>query len=390
MFKNIVVGCGFAGATIAKRLHDKGEQVLIIDKKNHIGGQMYDYRDRNGIMIHKYGPHIFHTNNENVIKFLSKFAEFHTYYHRVLSFHNGNYYEMPINLNTIKKIIPDYDTFVSFLNLYAINDQINIKDAFEKCKNKEVNKVYSYLQKLYNTFIQNYSKKSWGKHLDNLESSVFDRIPIKLNYDNGYFNDKYCFIPKNGYTSLFENMLDGIPKLLGINALKLLSFRDNINDYEFNPGKIYFNNEEFNGRIFFTGNVCDIVNDLDSTGDNKYFLDYRSLRFDLEEHNTESYQDVAVVNYPNIYDFTRITEFKKFLNDKSNNTVICKEYQEEGNGTNEMYYPIPSIEQKSKYNHIEKIIKRKFKDKIVLLGRQAEYKYYNMDVTISNALDLGI
>lgn len=354
-FKYIIVGAGLAGLTIAERISSElNEKVLIIEKRDHIGGNCYDCYNHDGILIHKYGPHIFHTNHKQVWDYLSKFTKWNYYQHRVLTYIDGNYIPMPITTETINKLY----------NLNLSNNQIEqfLKDQsidIEEIKNSEDVVLSKAGREIYDKFFKNYTKKQWDVYPSELDKSVISRIPVRYNRDTRYFTDRYQGMPKHGYTKLCSNMVNS-----NIHILLNTDYKDVIDSINYDT-------------LIYTGQV-------DYYFDYKYgHLKYRSLKFDFETKDLDSYQDAPVVNYPNDYDFTRITEFKKLTDQKSDKTTIVREYP---TWDGEPYYPIPTKECSEQYD--------KYKAEcdnlknVIFLGRLAEYKYYNMDVVVKRALDI--
>ena len=359
--KNLVVGAGFSGATIANLLATRlNEEVTVIDKKEHIGGNSYDYRDKNGIMIHKYGSHIFHTNNEKVWQYLKQFTEFTTYMHEVVGIIDGIEAQIPFNFNTLYQVFPE--TLAKrleekLLKAFEYNKKVPILD-FQKQDDEDLKFLANYV---YEKIFLNYTTKQWGLSPKDIDGAVTARVPVYLSKDNRYFQDKYQGIPRKGYTAVIENMLN----------------QDNIKlelETEFNSAEGY-------DRIFYTGSIDEFFN-------YKYgMLPYRSVNFKFEEYDKEFYQSHACINYPNNYDFTRIHEYKHYLQDKSEKTVIAKEYSEAFElGVNERYYPITSDANSNLYNKYLEEAKKM--NNVHFLGRLGDYKYYNMDGAIARALDL--
>lgn len=360
---NLIVGAGFSGATIARCLAEKSnEKVIIIDRKDHIAGNCYDYRDDNGIMIHKYGPHIFHTSSEEVWNFLKPFTSFNTYMHKVLGVLDGIETHIPFNLNTLHEVFPETMAVrleKKLLEKFGFNKKIPILE-FKKQDDADLQLLADYV---YEKIFRNYTKKQWGTTPDGVDSSVTARVPVYISRDNRYFQDTYQGIPLEGYTKVIENILNhpNIEVRLG------QSFKDyKISNFS---------------RVFYTGSI-------DEFFDYKYgVLPYRSVNFRLETHNVPYYQSNACINYPNNYDFTRIHEYKYYLNDQCQNTVIAKEYSEFFElGRNERYYPIPNEDNAvlyQKYANDAKTLSN-----VYFLGRLGDYRYYNMDNAIERALDL--
>lgn len=363
--KNLIAGCGLSGAVIARLLADIGEKVLVIDRKNHIAGNIYDYKDENGIYIHKYGSHIFHTNNEKVWKFLNRFTSFNTYMHKVVALIDGIETTIPFNINTLYDVFPK--SLVKrleekLLDKFEYNTKVPILE-FQKQDDNDLKFLADYI---YKKVFLHYTAKQWGKNPDEIASAVTARVPVHVSKDDRYFQDKYQGIPLNGYTKMVENILNHPNIEVKLNT----DFKEFASE----------NQEELkNFRIFYTGSI-------DEFFDYKYGeLPYRSVNFKFETHNREFYQSNAVVNYPCNYDFTRIHEYKYYLNDKSDKTVIAKEYSEYfENGKNERYYPIENDDNKNLY---EKYLSQT-PDNLYFLGRLGDYKYYDMDKAVERAINL--
>ena len=356
---NLVIGCGLSGAVIARLLAEKGEDVLIIDKKKHIAGNIYDYIDENGICIHKYGSHIFHTNNEKVWEFVKRFTDFNTYMHKVIAIIDGIETTIPFNLNTLYDVFPKSlaeRLETKLLKEFQYNTKVPIL-KFQEQKDEDLKFLSNYV---YEKVFLHYTAKQWGKKPNEIDSAVTARVPVYISKDSRYFQDKYQGIPLNGYTKMVENILDHPNITVKLNT-----------EY----------NKSFTGykRIFCTGSIDEFFN-------YKYGeLPYRSVNFKFETHNCEYYQSNAVVNYPCNYDFTRIHEYKYYLNDKSEKTVIAKEYSEPfKNGQNERYYPIVNNENIAIYEKYRKEIP----NNVYFLGRLGDYKYYDMDKAIERAINL--
>ncbi len=363
--KNLIAGCGLSGAVIARLLADIGEKVIVIDRKNHIAGNIYDYKDENGIYIHKYGSHIFHTNNEKVWEFLNRFTSFNTYMHKVIALIDGIETTIPFNINTLYDVFPKSlakRLEEKLLNKFEYNTKVPILE-FQKQDDNDLKFLADYI---YEKVFLHYTAKQWGKNPDEIASAVTARVPVHVSKDDRYFQDKYQGIPLNGYTKMVENILNHPNIEVKLNT----DFKEFASD----------NQEELkNFRIFYTGSI-------DEFFDYKYGeLPYRSVHFKFETHNREFYQSNAVVNYPCNYDFTRIHEYKYYLNDESDKTVIAKEYSEYfENGKNERYYPICNDDNKNLY---EKYLSQT-PDNLYFLGRLGDYKYYDMDKAVERAINL--
>jgi len=350
----LVVGAGFAGCVIAERMASAGRSVLVIDRREHIGGNAFDECDVAGVLVHRYGPHIFHTNAQHVADYLSRFTEWRPYEHRVLACVDGRFYPMPINLTTIN-------------SLYGLSlDEAGVAHYLESVREKRNQTLTSedlvlgsVGRDLCERFFRNYTKKQWGLDLSELSSTVAGRVPVRMNDDDRYFTDSFQKMPSEGYTRMFIRMLDhpNIRFELGV------TFQQTTSRVEAK-------------EIFYSGPI------------DEYFgfrfgaLPYRSLRFDHEHlPDTERYQAVGTVNYPNDHDFTRITEFKHLTGQVHSGTSIVREYpQSEG----DPYYPVPTPENHQRYLRYKELASSE--KHVHFIGRLAEYRYYNMDQVVAAAL----
>ena len=361
--QNLVVGAGVSGATIANLLANQlNEKVVLIDKKSHIAGNCYDYRDKNGIMIHKYGSHIFHTNSEKVWNYLKQFTDFNTYMHKVAGNIDGIETHIPFNFNTLYDVFPislASRLEEKLLSKFEINSKVPILE-FQKQDDDDLKFLANYV---YEKIFLHYTTKQWGLSPNDVDGAVTARVPVYLSKDNRYFQDKYQGIPLEGYTKVVEKMLNH----KNIKVLLKTNFKD-IDSSKYN-------------RIFFTGSI-------DEFFDYEYGqLPYRSVNFKFETYNKPYYQSNSVINYPCNYDFTRIHEYKYYLDDKSDKTVIAKEYSEDFElGKNERYYPIPKEENTNLYNKY--LEKAKDLNNVYFLGRLGDYKYYDIDKAILRAIEL--
>ena len=359
----LVVGAGFSGATIANLMaEDAGEKVLIIDKKKHLGGNCYDYRDKNGIMIHAYGSHIFHTNSVKVWDYLKQFTDFNTYIHKVIGLIDGIETHIPFNFNSLYDVFPkSYAELLEqkLLDNFNINTKVPILE-FQKQDDDDLKYLANYV---YHKIFLYYTTKQWGASPKDVDSAVTARVPVYLSKDDRYFQDRFQGIPLQGYTQVIKNML----KSKNIKVKLNTDFKD-VDWKRFD-------------KVFFTGSIDEFFNYKFGQ------LPYRSVKFKLETHNTEYYQSNACVNYPNNYDFTRIHEYKYYLNDKSDKTVIAKEYSEDFElGKNERYYPIASDDNYELYHKY--LYEAEKYPNVYFLGRLGDYKYYNMDGAIARAIEL--
>lgn len=373
MIDVIVIGSGFAGSTAARVLAEKGKKVLIIEKRNHIGGNSYDKIDQNNVPIHIYGPHIFHTNSEDVYNFITKYGKFTNYEHKVKGFIDGKYVPIPFNFKSMEILLKDkaeiYKTELK--KVFTNAKKVTVNELLQS-DNKIIKEIGDYV---FEKVFVNYTAKQWGIPAKDVDKAVLNRVPVTLGYDDRYFYDKYQLMPQNTYSEIFENVLNhkNIEIKLNTNALSLIKIKQD---------KIYYKNEEFKGQVIYTG-------EIDELFDYKYdILPYRSVYMDFIEIEKTKYQPYAVVNYPNDNDYTRITEFNHFYGKKGKTTTILKEYpikyDKKGKG-NIPYYVInnkQNAEKYQKYLAMAKNIKN-----LHLIGRLAEYKYYNMDGAILTALN---
>lgn len=355
----VVVGGGLSGCTAARILAEKNYKVLIIEQKKHLGGQIYDFKNEVGITIHKYGPHIFHTQIEKVWNFVNRFTDFSNFQHRVLSFAEGNFINFPINRQTLNAVFGTNLTTAEVPNFLA-NEVA--KAQFNNPPLSFRDKVVSQVgERLYTLFFEKYTEKQWKCNPDELSPDLAGRIPVRSNNDTRYFADKYQGMPVNGYTAMINNMIDheNIAVLLGVDYHVIKS--------EINPK-----------LLIYTG-------ELDKFFDCKYGkLTYRSVKLNFQTLDQEQFQPAPVVNYPNDYDYTRITEFKQMTGEKSSKTTICYEFpSEEGLP----FYTMPNKENemlRERYMQDVKILEEQ--QTHLFIGRLAEYKYYNMDLAIDSAI----
>lgn len=355
-YKYIVVGAGLAGLTVAERIANVlKEKVLIIEKRSHIGGNVYDSYNEEGILIHNYGPHIFHTNDREVYQYLSCFTPWNDFWHRVLTYVDGNLIPMPITVETINKL---YNLNLSCEEVEDfLKKQVVPIDEIKTSKDVALSKVG---EDIYRKIFETYTKKQWGIDPGEIDTSVISRIPIRLNRDTRYFNDRYQGMPKYGYTKMCEKMAANP----NIKILLNTDYKEVIDELEFD-------------KLIYTGPT-------DYYYDFKYGkMEYRSIDFVFETFNKDEYQPAPVVNYPNDYDFTRITEFKKLTWQEHKMTTILKEFPcSEG----EPYYPFPTKDCKERFALYQAEMDKE--EKVVFLGRLAEYRYYNMDAVVRRALDI--
>lgn len=356
MFDYLVVGAGFAGCTVAERVASQlGKRVLLVDKRSHIGGNAHDCYDQAGLLVHQYGPHIFHTNKRHVFTYLSQFIEWRPYQHRVLAYIDGQYVPFPINLDTINQLY----------GLRLASDQL--EQFFERIRLplREVRTAADVVlsrvgRDLYEKFFRGYTLKQWGLDPSQLDASVTQRIPVRTNRDPRYFSDRYQGIPKYGYSALFAKMT-AHPR---IHILLNTNYRSVVEEVKFS-------------RLVYTGPIDEFFDHVHGR------LPYRSLRFEFETLPVETFQPAGTINYPNDYDFTRITEFKHLTGQVHPYTTIVREYpQAEG----EPYYPIANEEGLEIYRKYAREAERL--RSVWFVGRLASYRYYNMDDVVEAALEL--
>ncbi len=354
MFDYLIVGAGFAGSVIAERLASQLDQkVLIVDKRPHIGGNAYDHYNDDGVLVHKYGPHIFHTNSREVFEYLSQFTEWRSYQHRVMASVDGQLLPIPINLDTINKLYG--------LNLTSFQVEDFFASVAERCERVRTSEdvvVNRVGRELYEKFFRNYTRKQWGLDPSELDASVTARVPTRTNRDDRYFTDTYQAMPLHGYTRMFENMLDHPNIKIMLNC-----------DYREIEDAIPYR------QMVFTGPVDEYFNYAYGR------LPYRSLDFKHETINAPVYQPAPVVNYPNDNLYTRITEFKYLTGQEHAKTSIVYEFpRAEG----DPYYPVPRQENAELYARYKQLAERE--EDVYFVGRLATYKYYNMDQVVAQAL----
>ena len=356
MIDIVIVGAGIAGITLARRYAEEyNKKVLIVERKSHIGGFCYDYRNAEGILVHKYGPHIFRTDSNKVYSFLSRFTKWYDYQHKVLAYVGGKYYPMPINLDTVNSFLnTNYssDTVMEYFSQVKTQPSAvdNVKDVVES----QVGEVF------YKAFFEEYTRKQWGEEPSKLPVDIISRIPIRTNRDDRYFTSKYQGVPKEGYTSLFNSMLDHP----NIKILLNTDFKE-------------VKNEIVWDKLFYSGSIDEYFDYVYGR------LPYRCVSFDVEEVEQEYYQPVAVVNYPNNYDYTRITDYKYFTKNESKTTVIAKEYP---SAIGEPSYPIPLRQNLELYQKYRKIDTQN----ITFIGRLGKYKYYSMEQIVEEILEMSL
>jgi UDP-galactopyranose mutase len=356
MFDYLIVGAGFAGSVLAERLaRGSHKKVLICDKRPHIGGNAYDHYDDSGILVHKYGPHIFHTNSLGVFEYLSRFTKWRSYEHRVLARVDGMNLPVPINLDTVNRL---YGLNLNPVTLQAYYE--TLAEPTTKIKTSEDVVVSKIGRELYEKFFRGYTRKQWGLDPSQLDASVIARVPVRTDRDDRYFTDTYQSMPLHGYTRMFENMLDH----KNINIILNTGYRELLKEVKFR-------------KMIFTGPI-------DEFFDYRFGkLPYRSIEFKHETIGAEVFQEAPVVNFPNEHDYTRITEFKYLTGQYHPKTSIVYEFpQAEG----DPYYPVPRQQNAALYAKY-KDLTQSTKD-VFFAGRLATYKYYNMDQVVAQSLKI--
>ncbi|NDJ22055.1 UDP-galactopyranose mutase [Nostoc sp. B(2019)] len=356
VFDYLVVGAGFSGSVIAERLATQsGKKVLVVDKRNHIGGNAYDHYDEHGVLVHKYGPHIFHTNSREIFEYLSRFTKWRSYEHRVLASVDGQLVPIPINLDTINKL------YGMNLNSFEVKKFYeSLAEPIEYIRTSEDVVVSKVGRELYEKFFRGYTRKQWGLDPSELDKSVIARIPTRTNRDDRYFTDTYQAMPLHGFTRMFENMLNHPNIKVMLNT-----------DYQEIQKAIPCREMVYSGPV-------------DEFFDYRYGkLPYRSLDFKHETHNTSVFQAAPVINYPNEQLYTRVTEFKYLTGQEHSKTSIVYEFPK---AEGDPYYPVPRSENQEIYKQYKALSDTT--PGVYFVGRLATYKYYNMDQCVAQALSV--
>lgn len=356
IFDFCVVGAGFAGSVVAERLATAGLKVLLVDRRPHVGGNAFDHHDASGLLVHRYGPHIFHTNSQDVFEYLSRFTEWRPYQHRVKAWVDGRLVPIPINLDTINAL---YGTRLSAFEMERfLAERAEVRDPVRTSEDVIVSKVG---RELYDKFFKHYTRKQWGLDPSELDAQVTARVPVRTNRDDRYFTDRFQAMPLHGYTRMFERMVSHPNVKLLLNA-----------DHREVEQFIRFR------ELVYTGPI------------DEYFhfrfgkLPYRSLQFRHETHDVARFQDAPVVNYPNENAYTRVTEFKWLTGQEHPKTSIVYEYP---TAEGDPYYPIPRADNQELYRKYERLAAQT--PGVHFAGRLGTYRYYNMDQVVGQALALS-
>lgn len=354
----LVVGAGLYGAVFAYEAKKSGKEVLVIDRRDHKGGNIY-CEEVNGINVHKYGAHIFHTSNKKVWEYVNQFAEFNRYTNSPVANYKGELYNLPFNMNTFNKMWGVITPQEAAAKIEEQRKEAGITEP----KNLEEQAISLVGKDIYEKLIKGYTQKQWGRKCTELPSFIIKRLPVRLTFDNNYFNDLYQGIPMGGYNVIIDKMLDGVEVELGTDYLANKDKYENIAD-----------------KIIFTGPIDEFYDYCFGP------LEYRSVRFETEELPVENYQGNAVINYTDAETpYTRIIEHKHFEFGTQPTTVISKEYSAEWKVGDEPYYPVNNDKNAALYQKY--LDKSKEENKVIFGGRLGEYKYYDMDKVIESALN---
>ena len=354
----LIVGAGLYGSIFAYEMNKKGKKCLVIDKRNHIGGNIY-CENIEGINVHKYGAHIFHTSNKEVWEYINNFCEFNNYINSPIANYKGEIYNLPFNMNTFNKLWGIITPEEAKVKIEEQKKEFSITEP----KNLEEQAISLIGKDIYEKLIKGYTEKQWGRKVTELPAFIIKRLPVRFTYDNNYFNDRYQGIPIGGYTKIIEKMLDGIEVKLNTNFFDDREYFENIAE-----------------KIVFTGMIDEFYNYKFGK------LEYRSLKFETETLDEKNYQGNAVVNYTEReIPYTRIIEHKHFEFGKQEKTVITKEYPSEWKEGDEPYYPVNDEKNNRLYEKYKELAEKE--KNVIFGGRLGEYKYYDMDKVIEKVLE---
>ncbi len=374
MFDSVIIGAGVAGCVAARDLAESGRKVLVLEQRDHIGGNCYDEKDEHGILIHKYGPHIFHTKEQKAYDYLSRFTDWYAFGHEVVANVHGKLIPVPFNLNTLHMVYEQEKADAlekKLIDAFGLESRVPILKLREH-EDPEIREIADYV---YENIFLHYTMKQWGQTPEQIDPAVTGRVPVLISHDNRYFQEPWQGMPLHGYTLMFEKMLDheNITVEIGVDARSRVTFSE---------GSVSLDGQAFTGDVIYTG-------PLDELFDCRFGrLPYRSLRFDFEYYDKPDYQGHSVVNYTVSEDFTRITEFKYLTGQQAEGTTIVKEYPFAYTGAEGEipYYSIANEANQKLYEQYRGLVEHI--PNVWLLGRLAEYKYYNIDAMVLKALEL--
>jgi len=362
----LIIGAGFTGSVLAERIASQlGQKVLLVEQRHHIAGNAYDYYNEQGILVHQYGPHIFHTNAQYVWDYLAQFTPWRSYYHHVLGALDGKLVPIPFNLNSLNALFPPHyaeKLAQELIETYGFNVKVPILKIRESAKSPDLEFLANYI---YEKVFHGYTLKQWDLKPEELNASVTARVPIYISRDDRYFQDQFQGLPQYGYTNLFRSLLNHP----NIKVLLNTPYQEVIEEIQYN-------------RLIFTGPIDEFFEHLHGK------LPYRSLDFKFIHTEQEQNQAVGTINYPNEYTYTRTTEFKHLTGQRAYGSTYIEEYpQPYRHGENIPYYPIPKEEYRALSQKYQKEAE-KLQGRVLFAGRLADYQYYNMDQAVARALTL--